>query len=160
MSDFIGVDIRGIEQVAAMLKKLPREAQDAAGEAVADHMLNVERTYPPYRYVSRAQAYPPTGWQSEKQRRYVMMMISKGIINPGRPHRTQTFRNAWRKEDKGVDVFLVNETPYAPHLKDPRANHMKLIGWKTIAEDIEKNISQIMRKANAAVQKTIKKLGG
>jgi hypothetical protein len=164
MSDFVGVDIRGMEQVAKLLKNLPIEVQNAASDDVADYMLNVERLNPPYQYISRAQAYPNAqagpGWFSAKQRKYVMAKIRSGEIAPGSPHRTQTFSRGWRKEDKGVNAFLVNEVPYGIHLKDPRANHMKLIGWKTIAEDIEKNMNQIMRKAEAAVQKAIRKLGG
>lgn len=160
MSDFIGVDVRGMEQVANLLKNLPRVAQDDASQAVAEYMLEIEKAYPPYQYVTRKQAYPPTGWQSDKQRRYVMARIREGSITPGSPHRTQAFRNAWRIEDRGVNAFLVNETPYGVHLKDPRANHMKLIGWTTISEDIEKRQSQILRKAQAAVDKAIRKLGG
>lgn len=158
--DFVGVDIRGMEAVTNLIRKLPREAQDTISEDVAKVMLNIEKTYPSYRYVSRRQAYPPSGWQSDRQRRYVMARIREGSINPGSPNRTQAFRNGWRIEDKGVNAFLVNEVPYGIHLKDPRANHMKLIGWSTIAEDIEKHQSRIMRTANAGAQKAIRKLGG
>lgn len=153
-----------MEEVQRLLRNLPRAAQDAASQEVAEYMLDVERIYPPYSYVTRAQAYPGApagpGWFSARQRKFVMAAIRDGRINPGSSHRTQTFRNAWRIEDRGVDAFLVNETPYGIHLKDPRANHMALIGWTTIDQDIEKRQSQILRKAQAGIDKAIRKLGG
>lgn len=158
--DFVGIDIRGMEQVNHLLRNLPREAQDAASQAVAEYMLRVERAYPPYQYITRKQAYPPTGWQSDRQRRFVMAAIREGRITPGSPHRTQAFSRAWRIVDRGVNAFLVNETPYGPYLKDPRANHMKLIGWTTIEEDVEKRQPEILRKAQAGIDKAIRKLGG
>src|SRR5512139_1362829 len=144
----IGIDIRGMKELQAKLKAWPKEAQDAGSEAAAKFLLNVERTYPPYMYVSRSEAYPfgaaGPGWQSDRQRKFVMAGIRSGAITPGKANRTQRFSKNWKIIDKGVDAFLVNETSYGPHLKDPQSKHMRMIGWTTIDEDIKKHWDGMM----------------
>lgn len=76
--DFIGIDVQGIEETRAMLRKLPPEVQSAVVADVTKFLLNVFKSYPPQKYVSRAEAYPDAftetgvgpGWFSDKQRRW------------------------------------------------------------------------------------------
>jgi hypothetical protein len=162
---FIGIDIRADENIKTLLDKMPGDIQDAATDEVMKYLQRVEQEYPPYQYVTRAQAYPTApagpGWFSDKQRKYVMARIRKGEITPGTPRRTQNFRRGWKIIGKGKDSLLVNEVPYGPYLKDDmqQARHMFLIGWTILSEDIRDRTDKIMLIIGSTAKKVLKQKG-
>ena len=162
MSDFIAIDIKAETLDRTRLGEAPAAVQNACANAVAEYMLNVVQEQPPYSYVTRAEAYPEVGgWFSDKQRRFVMAQIRKGVIQPGASHRTQEFREAWRIIGEGANVMVANETPYGIFLKDNnrQARMMAMIGWKKIEQDLEERADQIVRIMNAAAKNALRKLG-
>lgn len=167
---FVGVDVRGEKQIQAAIDALPDEVKDSVTESVMQYLLNIERAYPPYKHITRAQAWPSkviafpsgkrlVGWHSIKQFRYVMARISEGSITPGKANRTQTFSRNWRIEDKGRNAFLVNETPYGPYLKDDqRQSPMQhMIGWTTIGADLQARRDKILERVAVGAKQAMKK---
>ena len=159
MSDFVGLEAEGIDELMAKLDRLPPEAQDETIEEVNQYLLNVLKAYPPYKHVPFKVAYGK--WFSEKQRRYVMARISEGTITPGQPSRTQQFRNNWDVLGYGRNSMIVNDTPYGPYLvgDNEQARMPEKIGWEKLSMTIKDRMSQIIRRAEAGVKNAINKLG-
>jgi hypothetical protein len=164
MSDFIGISVDGIQELEAFLAKVPEAAIDAVYDAGNEYMLNVLRTYPPYRYVARKRAYPDApyrpGWFSSKQFRYVMAAIRRGEITPGRPNRTQNLSKGWRIVGQGRGSFLANEVPYAKYLqsKPDQARQPALAGWKAIEDEASERSGRLLRILDAEVGKALRKI--
>ena len=157
MSELIGIDISGNKELAAKLDKLPAQAADFGVEYANEYILNMQRTYVPYKHVSVAQA---GGWKSDAQRRYVMAKIRSGEISV--PYnRTQTLRKGWKLVGKGRGQIVANEVDYAKWVKDIRSQsqgHM-LRGWEVIPNELRNKAEQIVRRFEAGVKAGMKKLG-
>lgn len=159
MSDFVGIEIAGLEELIAKLEALPGEVQDEAIEAVNAYILNVLKAYPPYAHVTFKNAYG--GWFSDKQRRYVMARIREGTITPGKANRSQQFAREWDVLGYGRNSIIVNQTPYGPYLvgDTEQARMPQKIGWKKLGDTIKERMEQIIRHADIGVKNAIKKLG-
>lgn len=159
MSDFVAIEIAGLDELIEKLGKLPDEVQDEAIEAVNQYMLNVMKQYPPYLHVPFKTAYG--GWFSDKQRRYVMARIREGTIRPGTPSRTQQFAQGWDVLGYGRNSMIVNTTPYGPYLvgDTEQARMPQKIGWKKLSTTVKERMTEIVRRADAGVKNAIKKLG-
>jgi hypothetical protein len=165
----IGIDVQGIAELQAKFAKAVPEVQDAITDEVLAYMLNVERAYPSVKFVGRKAAYPGIsfttstgkqvfGYRSQKQFNYVMMLVSTGQAAPY--HRTQGLSKGWRIIGKGKNALLLNDTPGAPFTKgdDTQANQPRMVGWKTIGQDIKQRMTEILRKADVGAKKALKKL--
>jgi hypothetical protein len=156
--DFIGLEVKGVDELRAQLDKLPAEVRGLAVDGVSKYLLNVLRLYPPQKSVTRREAYGKPFF-TDKQRRWFFWALSTGELQI--PYkRTQSLANNWRQEGKGYDSILVNETPYSPFVQDkPTQSRMqKLIGWQTIADILRDRAVKIAETLNYAAQKAIKKL--
>jgi hypothetical protein len=154
MSDFVGIDITDVEGVREALKELPDSVADNGVETVNDYLLDVFRTYAQYQYISRKRI----GWVSDKQRRYVMMQISKGNITvPYR--RTQAMRLGWQTIGSGQNQIIVNETPQAAFVMgDSQSLRFNLMGWDTAQERVSDRMDKIADKFEEGANKAIKLL--
>lgn len=159
--DFIGIDIEGIPEVQAILRKLPKEAQGMITDDVAKYMVDVLRQYPPQKYVSRKDAYPDApagpGWFSEKQRRWFFANLGDLQI----PYkRTQDYARGWRAIGMGPQTLVVNETPHASFLQDDdyQSRMAAKGGWQKLKYIIRDRTARIVKIADAAAQKAIRKL--
>lgn len=159
MSDFIGVDIQGIDELNAKLNDLPIEAQDAGVEAGLEYIQNVARGYEPYKFVTRKAAYG-VSFFTEKQRRWFFAALRSGEINPGVKNRTQALSKHWKIHGEGRKAFLANDLPYAGYVmgKDDQSRHEAAVGWVTIEDRIKKHMGKLIEKFDAGVKKAIKKL--
>jgi hypothetical protein len=158
-SGFVGIDIEGLPKLQEILRKMPEAIWDEVSDKTADLVLNLMQTYEPYRHVSRRQAYPPTGWFSDKQRRFVMAAISEGRITiPG--VRTQRLRRGWRKYGEGKNVMIANEVPYATFLYSDteQAELNKIEGWKTIDTRLKEHEAKIDKTIDIAANKALRRL--
>jgi hypothetical protein len=159
MSDFVGVDVSGIPEVQKMLASLPPAVQDAVVEDTADYLLNVLRTNPPEKRVTRKEAYGVTFF-SDKQRRFFFAALADGRINV--PYqRTQGQSKGWRKIGNGKNAMVVNETPGVIFTRDDerQSRLSKLIGWKTVSEEIRDRADRIKQIIEGAAKRAIKKVG-
>jgi hypothetical protein len=156
-NNFVGINISGEKFIIERLRLLPEQAQDMGVEAANEKIVNIERKYTPYKYVSVKQS---GGWKSEKQRRYVMAAIRDGRIKiPYR--RTQTMARGWKTYGSGKNQIVANEVPYAPYVKDiagQTRGHM-LRGWDVVQDDIKNHQPQIVKAFESGVNKAIRKLG-
>lgn len=159
MSDWIDIDVSGIEEIQTALAETPEAVGSAAVDEVNKYLVNVLKTYPPYQHIGFKQAYG--GWFSDKQRKYVMARIREGSITPGYAHRSQRMAEGWKVIDKGMSSIIVNETPYSGYLMgDRKQSRMAgMIGWDRITFIIRERMPQIIRRAAAGVKNALRKLG-
>jgi hypothetical protein len=170
MTDFLGVDVSGVDEIAAKIKKLPGVVQDYVVDDLSKYYINVFKTsQPPQKFVTRAQAYPNAvirsprgkrivGFFSWAQFKFVMALWSQGKV----PHRrTQAMRNAWRQVGEGERSFIVNDAPGAQFVMgdETQSRHEKLVGWQTVGVMISSHMPQAMKKVDAAIVKAFRKLG-
>ena len=168
----IKLEVIDLDKVLATLIDLPEEIQDRAIEDINDYMLNVVRTYPSYKYVTRAHAYPnaivtlpgsgrqKAGYFSLRQYYFVMAAIASGRMNPGTPNRSQAYSRAWRKVGTGRGQYLINTQSYGRHLQsDEQARMMQMIGWDKISDILKDRLSKIEKIIDAAVNKIMRRRG-
>lgn len=158
MTDFIGFEVVGIEELRREFGNWPKEIQNQVIDSVNRFVIKSIKKYPPYRYIPFKQAYG--GWFSEKQRRYVMARIAEGSIRPGQPNRTNRFGQAWKIIDKGTQSIIVNELPYAGYLmgSGTQARMHQKIGWKTIPEWISNNMGGIVKAAREGLVNALRRI--
>jgi len=128
MSEFIAVEIQGVEELRASLLKLPPAIQDAVVDDVTKYYINVFKSEQPApRRVSRRAAYGVTFF-SARQRKWFFANLKDGSINVPY-HRTQALRNAWRQVGDGRTSFIVNDAPGAPFVvgDDTQSRHEKMV---------------------------------
>lgn len=156
MTDFLGIDIVGEEIIAAAMAKLPGEVADQGVEEANRYVLDTMRTYAQYNYVGRDRV----PWASEKQRRYVMMQISKGNIKVP-CGRTQNLRKNWKLVGEGRNQIVANETPYAGFVmgEGMQGRRHNIMGWETETTRIKTRMDRILDRFNQGVRKAIAKLG-
>lgn len=154
MSDFIGIDVYGIEETKARLAYITSEEAAGVGvEAANAYLVQVLRAYPPQAAISRAQAYPGAvitlangrrvaGYFSVAQFKKVMSLVALGRVPY---HRTQTLNHAWQTLGSGVRQIVVNETPYAGYVmgNGRQANQQRLGGWQTDTQIIQRSIGRV-----------------
>jgi hypothetical protein len=176
---FVTIDISAASDTKELVSKLgPARTvsfTQRTARQLADFYYKQFKKYPPYRYVKRKQAYPNAvvilkngtqviGWHSERQYRYVMAHIRKGDITPGVEHRSRLMEYGWvMSEPQPGTVQISNGVPYSGYLKGSppigRANHMQMIGWKSMDEDSAKIDDRVYQEAFDIVKKELKNLG-
>jgi hypothetical protein len=165
------IDILGVKELQAKLNKLPIEAADEAVDKVMDYMVNVLKTdQPTPKHVSRADAYPKIfatspvtgtkipGFKSWKQFKYVMWLWNTGQT----PYsRTQEISRGWHKVKTGITGHIVNYTKGVAYVVGDKsqANLNRMVGWKTVGQQIEDRLVKINQIIDAAAKKAIRKLG-
>jgi len=154
----IKLDIRGVEEVQAFLRTVPRGTIRAAIDAMSDYFLGNEqrglRHSPP-----RVQHGPgnPYKWQSEKQRRAYFATDGFGGGIPYK--RTGNMANKWEKKstNDGYRMSLVNKSPYSIFVQGDRQQQGHAADkWRKVAAIIGTNLNGAMRAANQAVERWLK----
>jgi hypothetical protein len=88
--------------------------------------------YPPYKYVSRKQAYG-VPFFSDRQRRWFFAALRSGELQL--PYsRTMKLQNSWEVRPlSGSQVWVTNSAPYAGFVidKERQSRMARLIGWRT-----------------------------
>lgn len=167
MAQEFSIEQSGLEQLIPKIASLPDTAKKQIIDDVTEYSLGVLRgEQPKYKHVSRARAYGRQrggmGWFSDKQRKYVMMMIRERKFNiPYR--RTGKLASGWQAKKTLSSVTFVNTTAYAPYVIGmvAQSRHEKMVGWKKVTETLRKLsfLSAPFRKVcMTAVQKAIRKL--
>lgn len=165
----IDVKVTGIKELAAKIEKLPKAVAEGGVEYSVNYLLGVliNKAIPPYKHVSRASAYPDApagpGWFSDKQRRYVMMMIHRGGIKIPytRAGKSGGVQSRWKIIGKGVDMTVVNDSPEAVYLYDDQrqARQPAMVGWKKMGAIITEYEKRIVASFDRGVKAAIKRLG-
>lgn len=156
---FIGIDVKGIEELKAKFAKLGPEGQGLVVDDVSLFLINLFKQYPPEKRVSRKAAYG-VSFFSDKQRRFFFAALKSGEISV--PYkRTQGFRKGWKQVGKGKDSLIVNETEYGKFLMGDgeQSRHALMIGWNSMQKTIDDHKEKMLEKAYAAIKKAIKKVG-
>jgi len=159
-------NIRNLDKVQNYLKSLPRGTIKIALEALGEWFIGTGqrglKRYPPYKYVTRAQAYGRT-FKSAKQRGYVMAQIRAGRIDPGAPHRTGNTQRGWSMSTTGggYRLSLVNPTAGAYYsMSDTgQARLNALVGWRKVSDILSTNIKGAIRHAISKVNEFLKQKG-
>ena len=154
-----GFNIRGIEEIRAFFRKLPRGSLRAGMRAFGEYILGNEqrglRHQEPYKYVSRKSAYGITFF-TEKQRRWFWANGGPDMIGN---NRTGESANAWTLVEKnnGYKISLQNQTRAAFYTRDDKgqARQPAKVGWRKTSAVVAANTAGATRAANAAVKKWI-----
>ena len=155
---FIGIDITGLPELQAYLKRLPPAVADAVVDAVSKLAIDIfQSEQPSKKYVTRKAAYGQS-FQSDKQRRWFFAALNKGAIQV--PYnRTQAMRRAWKQIGAGAKSIVANEAEGVEFVMGDgtQSRHEALVGWKTVSKMIKEHTPRIERVAIAAAQKAIDK---
>ena len=154
-----GFNIRGIEEIQAFFRKLPRGSLRAGMRAFGEYILGNERHglrhQEPYKYVSRKSAYGITFF-TEKQRRWFWANGGPDMIGN---NRTGESASAWTLVEKnsGYKISLQNQTRAAFYTRNDKgqARQPAKVGWRKTSVVVAANTAGAMRAANAAVKKWI-----
>ena len=155
----INYKVTGVEEVKAMVSDLPRGTKAAAMRAIATYIVGNKqhglKHDVQYKYVSRKRAYPPTGWQSDKQRRYVMWAIKTGRIKIGRQHTPTNYSDSWDWKQQDYHWDRTNITGKLPFDRFPSI-HNRLGGWRHYMEVVNTNIKGAVAAGQRAVNDMLK----
>jgi len=150
------MQMRGLDSIKKLLEETPQGTKGAALEAAAKYIIGNNRhgrkNYPAFKCITRKSAYGQT-FVSDKQRRYVMMQIKAGKIDPGAPHRTGNYQRSWEMRGSGTQTRIVGELPHSSW-PDRLA---KKVGWRAIEEIIKTNTKGALQAANRVVAEWIRK---
>ena len=155
----ISFKVRGLEEVQAFLKALPRGTMKVAIAAMSEYILGDDthglRHYPPSRSHGAGNPYR---WQSEKQRRafFATKGFGKGI--PSR--RSYELSRGWQQSVDPYRKTLFNRVPYAKYVmgNQQQIGHTT-DGWRKIGKVITDNVKGGMLRARQAVAKWIRDKG-
>jgi hypothetical protein len=155
----ISFKVRGLEEVQAFLKALPRGSMRSAIKAFSEYILGDDthglRHYPPRRSHGAGNPYR---WQSEKQRRafFATKGFGKGI--PSR--RSYELSRGWQQSVDPYRKTLFNRVPYAKYVmgNQQQIGHTT-DGWRKIGKVITDNVKGGMLRARQAVAKWIANKG-
>lgn len=159
----IEIDPQLMLQINRLIKKfgeLSEEMLDIACEAEGKYLLlQFRKSIPAYRHIYREEAYPPTGWQSERQRRYVMAAIRRGEIKI--PYKRRSPKGGlvtqWFMEGKGQNLHLVNNAPHASLVYgEDQARLLQLAGWRRASQLLDGMEGKSTDAAARAITKLIK----
>jgi hypothetical protein len=153
-NDLIGIDFENDEFIQNVLPRLPQEIRDAATDDVSNYLLNILRSYPSYRYVSRKEAYG-VSFFTDKQRRWFFANLDNLDI----PYkRTQELSKGWQIVGSGENQILVNDAPHAGlAYGDKQSRHLAAIGWKKLPDILKERQERIQAIIKAAVKKAMRK---
>ena len=151
---------KGIPEAQAWLQNIATGFKNQALLAFSQYLVGDDsgvgythglRHYPAYKYITMQQAYG--GFVSDKQRRYVMMKIRSGEIDPGVPHRTGEFQRGWQYVTSPNSIKVTNDTPYGKYLMgDQQANMPRMGGWRQMMDVINSNLQGAIQFANRKVR--------
>jgi len=158
--------VRGADKVQAFLREVPRGTVRIALRAITEYLIGDGRHglkhYPPYRGVSRASAYgdasgdgAPPGYFSLRQFHYVMAHIKSGDITPGIENRTGAAAEAYgsceTNNGYGMTIYNQDRGAYYTQSDSGQANQPRLVGWRTVAQNVADNLAGAVRHARAAI---------
>lgn len=148
-----------LDRLVRKFGELSDDMLDAATEAAGKYILGVLRKQlPPYTHVTRKKAYPPTGWQSARQRRFVMASIREGTIKI--PYRRRSPRGglaaSWEMIGGGQHLILQNNEPHASLVYgENQARLLQLAGWRRITQMLDGMEKKITDSADRAIQRLL-----
>jgi hypothetical protein len=158
--ELIGIDVEGLDEVIEKFRQL--DSADAKREMtleVAKYIRKELQKVPSPKRVTRKQAFGVTFF-SDRQRRFFFRALGSGQIKvPYR--RTGRTRRGWRIEPFGhIDHLVLNETPGVQYVQQraTQSRMMKIIGWKTAEDIVEKGSDKIRQIAGKVLDKWIRKL--
>jgi len=151
--------IRGVQELQAFLKKLPRGSLRVGLRAFSEYVLGNERHglrhTEPYKYVTRKSAYGITFF-TEKQRRWFWANGGPDMIGN---NRTGESAKAWTLVEKqgGYQISLYNPTRAAYYTRNDKgqARQPAKVGWRKVSAVVAANQAGALRAAGAAVKKWI-----
>ncbi len=156
-TDFLGIDISGIDSVNSKLVGLYPAVADAGVENANDYLLHALKQSPPYTHVPWSRV---GGFFTDRQRRYVFAMINQGFITPGQPNRSGMLNEGWRTYGDGKNQIVTNEVSYAPYVVgDSQTSMLNLSGWHLYTYTLQKNMTGIMTAFKQGVARAIVELG-
>lgn len=158
--DFIGIDTQGIAELNAKLSQLPVEARSQVVNEVSKYLINVLKTYPPQKYVTRKQAYGQT-FVSDRQRKWFFAALNSGDLRiPYHRRRSHGIQGGWKQIGSGYNSIIANEVPGVQYVMgdDTQSRHERMVGWRTIGQIVKERMTRMLEVADGAIKKALRKL--
>jgi hypothetical protein len=159
MSVLIGIDAAQLRHLMDGLERMPEAIQDAAIDEAAPYLVDVLKTYPPPKSITRKMAYGKT-FASDRQRRWFFANLNSGELKiPYR--RTQNLRNSWQIIGEGKDTIIINDSPGAQFTMgdQTQSRHERMVGWETVTRVLADRAKKLGAKLEVGAKKAMKKLG-
>jgi len=155
----ISFKIRGVEEINAFFKSLPRGTMKAAIAAFTEYLLGNDqhglRHAPPRRTHGAGNPYK---WQSDKQRKAYFASNGFGGGIPSR--RTGAVNRGWQASVDPYRKTVFNRLNYARYVMGARQQMGHAVdGWRKVAKVIADNMKGGMLRARQAVARWIKDRG-
>ena len=156
----VGIEIKGLGNLEKKINSLAQmKAVKAALQNAGTHVKGEMARYPQRKHITIQQV---GGWASEKQRRWFFAALRSGEIDVpyrrGQSPGTEDLGQRWTvtTKDGGLTVVVGNNASYALYVQgdDKQSQMMKLIGWKTDKQVVEKEKD----KMTGYLEKAIKKI--
>ena len=150
----IKFDVRGVEELQAFLKSVPRGTIRAALDAMTTYIIgNDQRGLKHYPVRVAHDKDNPYKWQSEKQRR---AYFATGGFGKGIPYkRTGGLKDGWQGHptNNGYRMSIVNKSPYAEYVQgDKQQRGHAADKWRKIGAIVQTNLSGAFGAARKAVK--------
>lgn len=164
--DFLKIDPSSLLQMDRLKRKfgeLSVRLVDVGTEAAGRYLLAIfKKEIPPYRYVSRLQAYGKTFF-SDRQRRAVMAMIRSGeiVIPYARRSPSGGLATEWYMVGSGHNLIIENRSPSARWVySEEQARQINMVGWRKASTTLEEKERNATDAAARAIKKEIDKTMG
>ena len=157
------VSLANIQRILDRLNQLPAAVGAAGVEQASNYLLNVlvRKEIPPYRYVSRTEAYGQP-FKSARQRGWFFWALHTGRINIPYQRRSPNagLATSWEIIGSGLERGLRSRMPEAYWIYSQRqARQLGLVGWKKMSTILELYEDRILASFMRGVRSAIQRLG-
>lgn len=160
MADDSGVkiEVRGIKELQALFKSVPRGTTRAAIKAATDYLVGDDR-HGLKHYPNRVMhgKINPYQWQSERQRKAYFATDGFGGGIPSK--RTNKLKDGWqmRMTSNGYKMHITNKTPYVHFVMGKWLQRGHIADkWRTADAVIQSNLAGAFREVHRAVARWLK----
>jgi hypothetical protein len=151
------INIKVIDKVTALLKRVPRGAKGLIARVIGEYLLGNEsrglRHYAPWKRVKRKTVYGSSFFSNRQQRAFFAKLRSGEISVPFR--RTGAQGKAWKLIGQSTNVSIVNNSKTVQFTRGQTALHAKM-GWQTASATIKSNMKGALKAGKDALMKYIK----
>lgn len=160
----IKISQKGLEEVRAFIKDLPRGVKIAAMRAATEYLIGDAshglKHEPAYKWVTRQAAYG-VSFFTDRQRAWFFANLDN--LNVGQDNRTHEIQNAWTAKEANSDwntVKIENSANGVDWVMGKgQARLPAKVGWRKWADVVASNLDGAIQRAQQAVNAWIKSKG-
>lgn len=158
------IEIHGLTELGVALGRYPKQSARHLRAAAVESGKQIYTQVGLKKYPRNMRlAQFPNGFRSEKQRRFVMMLISRGKVpyRRGQALNSEKYGSQWYAEPYGlIGAKVGNRASYAKWLggNDP-SGYMQQRGWRRLYDVAHEQMPAVQKIYNAWIKKLIRACG-